>query len=154
VAFSESFWVTIGAAAPVIGLTVVVSLPDVLRMMEDIHRPVITAHRPPGPAVTRVWRRLIFLLFALASINLLLQVGSLAVALLSLAYQQNVISPKLLAVVEPAGLLLLVLTGAVTFRVRSTIAIYREGFAAGRKAGREAGLEAGRKAGRADSPRP
>jgi membrane associated rhomboid family serine protease len=129
VAFHESFWVVTGTAAPVIALAAVVALGEILRDMgasgEKFMR-VLLDSSPDNAEVVK-WmadvsrkptRKMVRALHAAVLSNLLLQSAFLAVSLVSLVDEANLVPPWIAIAAAVGGLLLLAATafGASAFR--------------------------------------
>jgi len=114
VSFHETFWVTVGAAAPVIALAGVVPFIDSLPLGDRAHT-AGPAGNTPGARAYRLSSRL----YTIAFINLMLQVAALFIALRSLADGHDAVPTVVAQITEPLGLLLLVVTGAMAIQLRS-----------------------------------
>lgn len=125
-AFHEGFWLVAGTAAPVVALAAVVSIGDALR--EGIASiaeatPLLDAQansagRLKGDRLTSTTTRAARRLYALGLSNLFLQAALLAVSLVSLADDANLVPPWIAIVAAVGGLLLLAFSalGAVQLR--------------------------------------
>jgi hypothetical protein len=117
VGFHESFWVITGTAAPVIALAIIVALADAKRgwfgMLETGHRLAQEANVVRSEQARYLFARALRVTFGfrvVATVNLLLQAGLLAVSLVSVAGQENLIPPWLAIVAAVGGLLLLAIS--------------------------------------------
>ena len=120
--FHESFWVTVGAAAPVIALASVVSIADLMGTRDQISRnlPTPSSARDSAwldSAITRAGKLLIWA-YLVAVINGALQMVALSIALQSLADGNNVVPTILPGVVAPLGILLLLVSISMTVKLR------------------------------------
>ena len=107
-AFNESFWVAVAAAAPVIALAnqfiLIEAMPVKLRFVRMLH----DSKAPDKVRSTaKTGKRLANLTYYLSYINLVAQAAMLASALVSLGSRQDVISLLVPQVIEPAGLCLI-----------------------------------------------
>ena len=125
----ESFWVATAAAAPVVALAAIVALPDTSVAVEEVYRhrhdPVVSERARNGRQVivARLWSRNMAyvwsqLVWMVSIVNLLLQAALLAMSLLVLVYDQEVIPPWAAIVFSAGGILLLTWssTSAAAFR--------------------------------------
>jgi hypothetical protein len=132
--YHESFWVTVGTAAPVIALAAIVSLPDVMRAREHrwraAHPPIERLRDVPLNTNTRLrWiefhdlnagaTQLLRWSNAIGLGNGALQLLALWMALRSLADGTNVVSPDIPEIIVPIGIFLLLVSTVQTIRVRS-----------------------------------
>jgi hypothetical protein len=108
VSFHESFWVTVGAAAPVIALANVVIARDILK---------ITPAGQNG-LVEGQWLRWATWPYLVALLNLVGQATALVVALQSLEQGRNVLPPPLLEVIMGLSFFLLLISGVQTGSLR------------------------------------
>jgi hypothetical protein len=111
VAYHEAFWVVIGAAAPVVALAVIVSLPDSLTLagQADMDRGV-NALREAANGVYRLAARI----FVTGLINMLLQAGLLAVSLVSIEDGANCVPPWTAITATVGGIVLLGVASVMT----------------------------------------
>lgn len=133
--FHESFWVTVGTAAPIIALAAIVSLPDVFQAGQ--HRfsallPTIrhVRHVPLTKNTEMRWLELVDMasgqtrLLRRANViglgNGIPQLIALWMALRSLADGRNVVSPNIAVIIPPVGIFLPLLGTIMTLRVRSS----------------------------------
>jgi hypothetical protein len=87
--FHENFWLTVGAAAPVVALAAVVSFTDGIRVVESVNDLGRTAKvdwpaKNAGRSAT-----VLASLFVISAANIILQVVALALALTALAQGHN-----------------------------------------------------------------
>lgn len=120
--FHESFWVTVGAAAPVLALASVVSITDLMGARDQISRSLPTSSPARDSArldstITRAGRLLIWA-YLVAVINGALQMVALSMALQSLADGNNVVPPIVAGIVAPLGILLLLVSISMTVKLR------------------------------------
>jgi hypothetical protein len=123
VSFHESFWVTVGAAAPVIALASVVSIADLLAARDQISRSLPT----PSPALDSGWLnsaitragKLAIWAYLVGIINGALQMVALAMALQSLADGNNVVPTIVPGIVAPLGIFLLLVSTSMTVSLRT-----------------------------------
>jgi hypothetical protein len=108
VSFHENFWVTVGAAAPVIALANVVIARDILK---------ITPAGQNG-LVEGQWLRWATSPYLVALLNLAGQATALVVALQSLEYGRNVLPPPLIEVIMGLSFFLLLISGVETRSLR------------------------------------
>lgn len=135
--FNENFWVTVGTAAPVIALAVVVSIADAFRVRERTWQAVgeilqrvrldttgrdvsWEGARDLGTLIGRykTWTRLSI---GAGLVNGVFQLIALWAALVSLEDGKNAVSPKLPEVIVPLGILLLLLAAIATLAARRAI---------------------------------
>jgi hypothetical protein len=122
VSFHESFWVTVGAAAPVIALASVVSIADLMGARDQISRNLPT----PSPALDNAWLdsavtragRLLIWAYLIGVINGALQMVTLSMALQSLADGNNVVPTIVPGIVAPLGIFLLLVSISMTASLR------------------------------------
>jgi len=127
VSYHESFWLTIGAAAPVIALAIIVSLADSFDMRVFFKIASFPERLPAGDdslasfyrKVIRKSRRRGGQVYALGLTNMALQAAMLAVALYSLAQRHDTIPLLLAVIVEPLGVLALAWASLGTIRMHS-----------------------------------
>ena len=120
--FHESFWVTVGAAAPVIALASVVSIADLMGARDQISRNLPT----PSPALDNAWLdsavtragRLLIWAYLVGVINGALQMVTLSMALQSLADGNNVVPTIVPGIVAPLGIFLLLVSISMTASLR------------------------------------
>ena len=114
-AFHEGFWLVAGTAAPVVALAAVVTLGETLReniasiaeAMPLLDAQVNSADRLKGSRLTTTTIRATKQLYAVGLSNVLLQAALLAVSLVSLADDANLVPPWIAIVAAVGGLLLL-----------------------------------------------
>jgi hypothetical protein len=126
--YHSEFWLAVGAAAPVIALAAVVSKAEVAYLRIKFFTspfPILadsTDTRDEKVALDNDAKALLYkwatLLNWLVNANLLMQVAAVAVALLSLAREQDQVPLLVLAVIEPLGVLLLAITGSSAISLR------------------------------------
>lgn len=127
VAYHDSLWVTVGAAAPVIALAAIVAVSDLsgaqgtLRDIAYRYVDPITREPDQGPTGAAVW----YVLTSwrrwgnsFAGINIALQMAMLAVALVSLSNTSNLVSPIVPEIVLPLGVFLLFMSTRVANLIR------------------------------------
>ena len=111
VRYHDSFWVTIGTAAPVIALATVVAISDILRSaIRFPQRGFAGMFWPTGRGVFL----LVSLLLVITLTNMAIQFVALSFALKSLAYGKNEISPTIIVAIVPLGIILLVISAGLT----------------------------------------
>jgi hypothetical protein len=121
VALHEGFWLVAGTAAPVIALAAVVTLGETLReniasiaeAMPLLDAQSNSADRLKGDRLTTATIRATKQLYAIGLSNLLLQAALLAVSLVSLADDANLVPPWIAIVAAVGGLLLLLAFSAL-----------------------------------------
>jgi hypothetical protein len=144
--YHETFWVTVGTAAPVIALATVVSLPELISMRRLYILAEIANAGTVDPAdysdIARFWQRDLRsrvtasgLLTLLGVANLLLQALTLAAALSCLALRSDDIPLLAPVIIEPIGVLTLAATSAAVLSLKSTLQDYQRD-AASRRAGK------------------
>jgi len=123
--FHESFWVVAGTAGPVIALAAVISLSEIARAEATVDnlsiRALVVAHQDETDFYYRLLNKREWSLVALRVaqlLNLCLQAGLLAVSLLSLAFQRNLIPVWICVVAPTAGVLLLAYAGLFVTRAQ------------------------------------
>jgi len=113
VVFQPDFWVATSAAAPVIALAVVVTLPDLSDDLNEVAHSLDQAQteRPatPSPAELQMLHRMLsgMVTFLAAMSNLLAQAALLVTSLLALADDDAVIAPWFAITLAVGGLMLL-----------------------------------------------
>ena len=120
--FHESFWVTVGAAAPVIALASVVSIADLMGARDQISRNLPT----PSSALDSAWLdsavtragRLLIWAYLVGVTNGAMQMVALSVALQSLADGNNVVPTIIPGIVAPLGIFLLLVSVSMTVSLR------------------------------------
>ncbi len=123
--FHESFWVVAGTAAPVIALAAVISLGDTIRTQIKVDSAtfdaLVVASR--GDKMAKDFQHFnerargsIVALRMTQLLNLYLQAGLLAVSLLSLAFQRNLIPTWICVAALTAGVLVLAYAGVAVVR--------------------------------------
>jgi hypothetical protein len=134
VAYHDSLWVTVGAAAPVIALAAIVSISDIFgaderfwdgfrryldgadystQFMEEIGNMLLVQGRRAGRiGLGSRW---------IAIINVSLQLAMLAIALVSLADGSNAVSPIVPEIGIPLGVFLLLVSTTLTLVLRSRL---------------------------------
>jgi hypothetical protein len=123
VSFHESFWVTVGAAAPVVALASVVSIADLMGARDQISRNLPT----PSPALDSDWLdsefiragRLLIGAYLVGIINGALQMVALSMALQSLADGNNVVPTIVPRITVPLGIFLLLVSISMTASLRT-----------------------------------
>jgi hypothetical protein len=121
VSFHESFWVTVGAAAPVIALASVVSIADLMGARDRISRNL------PTPALDSDWLdsefiragRLLIWAYLIGIINGALQMVALSMALQSLADGNSVVPTIVPGILVPLGIFLLLVSTSITVSLRT-----------------------------------
>jgi uncharacterized membrane protein len=124
--YHDNFWVTVGAAAPVIALAGVVGITEVLKLENRLDRLKADAGRPWRSI--RGYRRaavLKYLVLALALLNVLVQGFALEGALFSLLFSDNEMSPAFPAIGLPIGVFLVALTVPLTSWLAATVRTIR-----------------------------
>lgn len=116
--FHENFWITVGAAAPVVALAAVVSFTDGIRVVESVNDLGRTAKVDWPTKNAERGVTVLASLFVISAANIILQVVALALALTALAQGHNSVAPVLLVVGEPLSVLLLLVTGILTAWLR------------------------------------
>jgi hypothetical protein len=123
VSFHESFWVTVGVAAPVVALASVVSIADLMGARDQVSRSL----RTPSPALDSDWLdsefiragRLAIGAYLVGIINGALQMVALSLALQSLADGRNVVPTTVPQVMAPLGIFLLLVSISMTASLRT-----------------------------------
>jgi hypothetical protein len=119
VAFHDQFWVTVGAAAPVIALSSLVATTDSYRLMwrisdsaskfpaevKDLYRGGVQAARA---------------ILALVGVSLVGQAVALVVALLSLDWWRNVLPPRDIEYIMGFSFLMLITAGLASVTLRAS----------------------------------
>ena len=120
--FHEPFWVTVGAAAPVVALASVVSIADLMGARDQLSRSL----RAP-PALASDWLdsefiragRLAIGAYLVGIINGALQMVTLSVALQSLADGDNAVPTIVPRIIAPLGIFLLLVSISMTVSLRT-----------------------------------
>jgi hypothetical protein len=123
VSFHESFWVTIGAAAPVITLASVVSIADLMGARDRVSRNLSTT----SSALDSDWLdsefiragRLVIGAYLVGIINGALQMVAMSMALQSLADGDNVVPTIVPRITVPLGIFLLLVSISMTVSLRT-----------------------------------
>lgn len=119
VAFHDNFWVTVGAAAPVIALTSLLSTTDNLRLVDSLQTRAEHAEQPGPkfayyhPAIALTWATTTG-----TGLVLLGQATALVVALMSLDFGRNVFSPEFVVEIMGASFVVLFLSGGINVLTR------------------------------------
>ena len=123
-AFHESFWVTVGAAAPIIALASVVSIADLMGARDRVS-PSLS---PPSSSVLgddwldseliRAGRLLIWA-YLVGVVNGALQLVTLSMALQSLADGSEVVPTIVPRIMVPLGIFLLLVSTSMTVSLRT-----------------------------------
>jgi hypothetical protein len=120
VAFHETFWAVSAGVAPVIALAAVVSAGQASRDRDRVIEASRTVAGFPipfetegNPVIRKAWIGLIELYVVVQSqlINVAFQAGLLAVSLVSIADQANVVSPSIAVTVAVLGVAVLAIGG-------------------------------------------
>lgn len=120
--FHDTFWLVAGTAAPVVALAAAVSLTEVnrqqRRMIDDLVVAGLATYEPepkrspPGTGIaTYLWLSQI--------VNVVAQAFLLAIALLSIDYQRNVVAALIAVVIPVAGVLVIAASGIGIWRARA-----------------------------------
>lgn len=123
VSFHESFWVTVGAAAPVIALASVVSIADLMGARDRVSHNLPI----PSPTLNSEWLdsefiragRLLIGAYLVGIINGALQMVALSMALQSLADSDNVVPTIIPRIMVPLGIFLLLVSISMTVSLRT-----------------------------------
>jgi hypothetical protein len=116
--YHADVWLTVGAAAPVIALAAVVSNAEAKDLRNKFPNSSFASPTETTDVNTMVHKAARWL-NRLVTINILLQVGALATALLSLAAERDQVPLAVPIIVEPLGILLLAMTGSLAITLRS-----------------------------------
>ena len=116
VSFHESFWVAIGAAAPVIALAAIVAFTDTGRTWADWLRD----QRDKNDEDIKQGYVMLWTGSVAGLVNVLLQVVTLVLALLSLAASHDRVPLIVAEIMAPLGIFLLLVNGIVIILIRST----------------------------------
>jgi hypothetical protein len=123
--FHESFWVVVGTAAPVVAVAAVISVSEISRAQATVNkasvRALVVARQDKTDTINRLLNmreRGLVALCVTQLLNLCLQAGLLAVSLLSLAFQRNLIPVWICVIAPTAGVLLLAYAGMYVTRAQ------------------------------------
>lgn len=116
--YHADFWLTVGAAAPVIALAAVVSKAEAADLRDKFFTSPFSRPADIRDVDTIMYKSAKWLNWLVIA-NLLLQVAALAIALLSLAVEHDQVPLGVPIVVEPLGVLLLAMTGSAAITLRS-----------------------------------
>lgn len=116
--YHADFWLTVGAAAPVIALAAVISKAEAADLRNKFFTSPFSSPTEIRDVDTMMYKSAKWLNWLVIA-NLLLQVAALAIALLSLAVEHDQVPLVVPIVVEPLGLLLLAITGSAAITLRS-----------------------------------
>ena len=108
-ALHENVWIVTGAAAPVIALANLVAINDSIGMSHALARARGVATHPYDIRNAKIATRSRKAVSGVAYSNLSLQAVMLFLALASLSVGYDIVAPLCAAVVEPMGLILLIL---------------------------------------------
>lgn len=122
-AFHESFWVTVGAAAPIIALASVVSIADLMGARDRVSPNLLPSSSVPGDdwldsELIRAGRLLIWA-YLVGVVNGALQMVTLSMALQSLADGSNVVPTIVPRIMVPLGVFLLLVSTSMTVSLRT-----------------------------------
>ena len=121
--FHESFWVTVGAAAPIIALASVVSIADLMGARDRVSPNLPTRSSALGDdwldsELIRAGRLLIWA-YLVGVVNGALQMVTLSIALQSLADGSNVVPTIVPRIMVPLGIFLLLVSTSMTVSLRT-----------------------------------
>jgi LytS/YehU family sensor histidine kinase len=122
-AFHESFWVTVGTAAPIIALASVVSIADLMGARDRVSPNLSSSSSVQGDdwldsELIRAGRLLIWA-YLVGVVNGALQMVTLSIALQSLADGSNVVSTIVPRIIVPLGIFLLLVSTSMTVSLRT-----------------------------------
>jgi len=124
VTYYANFWLTVGAAAPVIALAGVVGITKSFKAVERLDSIWVKAEEPSwwrmgGPYFKAV--ALAAVVFGLGFINLLTQAVALFIALDSLAYNSNSVSPVIPLIILPVGIVVVAMSVMLAVVLATTV---------------------------------
>ena len=111
-AFHENFWVVTGTAAPVIALANIVAIGDFWSLRDTF----IAAISHPNEELARAGIRKAYVIYTVATVNMVIQAAMIYAALQSLSEGRNYTSPWKASIAESLGILACLYSALVTAR--------------------------------------